>query len=58
MLGIYYRLNGALYIRKVTEDGVDVCFKKDYAYIMPRERSIDIDTELDFKFAEVLLNGW
>jgi CMP-N-acetylneuraminic acid synthetase len=27
-----------------------------YAYIMPEERSVDIDTELDFVMAEYLLN--
>ena len=27
-----------------------------YAYIMPRERSIDIDVELDFAFAELILS--
>ncbi len=51
----FYRLNGAIYI-------VDVCkFKKDhqlyqkgsFAYIMSQEKSIDIDTEIDFKLAEL-----
>lgn len=55
MLDIYYRINGALYIRKVVTEGEDVCNEKEFAYIMPRERSVDIDSELDFKFAEVLL---
>lgn len=54
-LDTYYRINGALYIRKITEDGEDTCSKKEYAYKMPRERSVDIDTELDFKFAECLI---
>ncbi|RMG36997.1 MAG: acylneuraminate cytidylyltransferase family protein [Gammaproteobacteria bacterium] len=53
-----YRLNGAIYLyacgrllesRSLEMD--DCC----YAYVMPRERSIDIDTELDLKIAEILL---
>lgn len=34
----------------------DLYFDKGYAYIMSRENSIDIDTELDFKMAEYLYN--
>ncbi len=54
----YYRLNGAIYL-------IDALYLREiygfigertYAYVMPRERSVDIDTELDFKFAEFLLN--
>ena len=53
----YYRPNGAIYIVSIPE------FKKDqflyregsYAYIMPKERSVDIDTEFDFRFAEFLI---
>jgi CMP-N-acetylneuraminic acid synthetase len=26
-----------------------------YPYIMPAERSVDIDTEIDFRLAEILL---
>ena len=28
---------------------------RSYPYLMPREKSIDIDTLLDFKFAEIVL---
>jgi len=31
-------------------------FDKTYPYIMPAERSVDIDTQLDFDFAEFLLS--
>jgi CMP-N,N'-diacetyllegionaminic acid synthase len=53
----YYRLNGAIYICE-TEKLLDEksFFLKDniFAYKMDRKSSIDIDTELDFKFTEVI----
>ena len=33
-----------------------ILFKKSFAYIMPRRRSVDIDTLDDFKFAEFLFS--
>lgn len=57
MCEITYRLNGALYISKVEHFlshnyiGDENC----YATIMPRERSIDIDTMTDFMMVEFLL---
>lgn len=55
----YYRLNGAIYI--VNTDA----FEKDrflyregsYAYIMPPERSLDIDSENDMKLAKIAIGG-
>ena len=56
-LETYYRINGALYIRKVKymDDRVEILDTEEYAYVMDRERSVDIDTELDFLVAEKLL---
>lgn len=53
-LPIYYRINGALYIIKVKDtcDVFDLYDEKGYAYVMDQEKSIDIDTELDFIIAE------
>ena len=56
-LGEYYRLNGAIYISlidtiKVNKKFVDTTSR---AYIMSDFDSVDIDTLLDFKFAEFLL---
>ena len=52
----YYRLNGAVFLI-----GVDIfkkaktfLIKNSYAYVMPAERSVDIDSRLDFEFAELL----
>ncbi|MFA5524731.1 MAG: hypothetical protein WDA24_10280, partial [Tissierellales bacterium] len=56
----YYRLNGAIYICKTDYFLEHKYFygKNSYAYIMDKKRSIDIDDELDFKIAEILLiNG-
>lgn len=49
----YYRINGAIYLVNREElEQPEMLRHKCYAYIMPPERSIDIDTELDFKIAE------
>jgi len=52
-----YRLNGAVYVthRDVIMKQNTVMGNDTRAYIMPVERSIDIDTETDFKLAEVLM---
>lgn len=55
-LPTYYRINGAAYLIKREELNRSPMFENHcYAYIMPRERSIDIDTEYDFKIAEVFM---
>jgi CMP-N,N'-diacetyllegionaminic acid synthase len=57
-LPTYYRINGAIYAistfyflsaQNTIYDG------NSFAYVMPKERSIDIDTLFDFSFAEYLL---
>ena len=52
-----YRLNGTVYVthRDVIMKQNTVMGNDTRAYIMPLERSIDIDTETDFKLAEVLM---
>ena len=52
----YYRINGAIYIADVKnlENRINI-YNNSYAFIMPRERSVDIDTELDFVIAEAVL---
>lgn len=55
-LATYYRLNGAIYLLKKEELQNKKMFReKCYAYIMPRERSIDIDTDMDFEIAKYLI---
>lgn len=58
-LAPYFRINGAIYIVKIDYFHItnDIYKNKCYAYIMNRENSIDIDTELDFKLAKVLLES-
>lgn len=54
----YYRLNGAIYLLKREElDREEMFTNRCYAYVMPAERSVDIDTEFDFKVAECLLRS-
>lgn len=54
----YYRLNGAIYIFHVSVlDNIQELYgDESYAYVMPRERSVDIDTIQDFAYAEHLLH--
>ena len=57
-LPTYYRINGAIYLTKVTEAlGTNLYSDSGYAYIMEQAKSIDIDTELDFKMAEFLIQN-
>lgn len=57
-LSQYYRINGAIYLLRLQEiETMDFSLYEEncYAYVMPGERSIDIDTELDFKIAETIM---
>ncbi len=51
-----YALNGAVYVAKIDWLLREGTFLTDQtvAYIMPRERSLDIDTELDVCLFELL----
>jgi CMP-N,N'-diacetyllegionaminic acid synthase len=54
----YYRLNGAIYIcktDKLLEEESFFLKEKIFAYKMDRESSVDIDEEIDFKIAEILI---
>ena len=55
--GKFYRLNGAIYIvdiKKFREDHF-LYQRGSYAYIMRQDRSVDIDTEIDFLISEVII---
>lgn len=56
-LDTYYRLNGAIYIRSIQYDlnSVHIIDFNEYAYIMKRSKSVDIDTEEDFEYAEFII---
>lgn len=53
-LPVYYRINGAVYLAEWDLLVKQKSFygKYTYAYIMPKERSVDIDSDLDFALAE------
>lgn len=55
-MGSYYELNGAIYAARVNwfQGRSTFLSEETAAYVMPRERSIDIDTEMDLAVAEVL----
>jgi len=52
-----YDMNASIYIwkRDIILSENSIFLKKTGLYVMPEDRSIDIDTELDYKFVEFLL---
>lgn len=54
----HYRINGAIYIIKVNylKESKEIYGEKSYATIMKKENSIDIDDQIDFTMAEVLMS--
>ena len=55
----YYRLNGAIYIQKVPlmMEGATLYGDKSYAYVMKKEKSVDIDDAFDFLMAEAVVKS-
>ncbi len=55
----YYRLNGAIYMAKTASFIKSNCFfgSNGTGYIMSQEKSVDIDSQLDFAFTEFLLKN-
>jgi len=51
-----YDMNASIYVwwKTVLKEGQKIFLKKTKAYVMPKERSIDIDDDLDFGIAEFL----
>jgi CMP-N,N'-diacetyllegionaminic acid synthase len=54
----YYTINGALFISTKSEmlKNRYVISTNPYLYVTTKENSIDIDDELDFKFAQFLIS--
>lgn len=56
--GIFYRINGAIYIARTPfiETTNNLYQAGCYGYVMPKERSVDIDDEIDFFIAQALIH--
>jgi CMP-N,N'-diacetyllegionaminic acid synthase len=56
----YYRINGAVYIIKTKYflETESIYAENSFALIMDKDKSIDIDNDIDFILAEVLLNKY
>ncbi len=57
-LGKAYRCNGAIHILDIQEFKITKSYTKQplCSYVMPRERSVDIDTQDDWMYAEWLMS--
>ncbi|MBN2669177.1 MAG: acylneuraminate cytidylyltransferase family protein [Bacteroidales bacterium] len=55
----YYRINGAIYIAelKYLQQNNGFLGHETKAFIMSQENSIDIDTAIDFKLSEIIINN-
>ncbi len=55
---VFYRLNGAIYIVNINKFSTERFLYKSgsFAYVMSQERSVDIDTAIDFKLAEAIMS--
>lgn len=52
----YYRVNGSIYVNRVSALSEETSLNDNpIGYIMPRERSVDIDESVDFAVAEYFL---
>lgn len=58
-LDTYYRINGALYIAAAESviKKENLYGERSFALVMPQERSVDIDTELDFLIAQTVMQN-
>ena len=56
-LGVFYRLNGAVYLADVDYWRAQAGFlgPATYAYVMAQDESVDVDTRLDLDLAALLL---
>jgi CMP-N,N'-diacetyllegionaminic acid synthase len=54
---VSYIANGGVYVFRYSllKEKYDYFSKKTYGYVMPPERSVDIDSDFDFKWAEFLV---
>lgn len=52
-----YDMNASIYVwwKKILEHHKKVLLKKSHVYIMPKERSVDIDDNIDFRIAEIFM---
>lgn len=60
-LPTYYRINGAIYMLRTAllAEGTPGLYREGtYAYVMPKERSVDIDDEMDFEMAQILMKRY
>jgi len=53
-----YDMNSSIYVwwKDILKEKKSIFLRKSCIYVMPRERSIDIDGPIDFQIAEMLMN--